>query len=191
MPPMASNHFKPAQALKRTPSASSVPTQATEPAVVTPPKRTHNEDCGPPSAPNPYRFLQPGHYPPPMPFPFMPMMSPYGMPMNMFPNWDSSPTSIPSKRRRGNASTSRYTIEDARSSSPPPDADLTATDFCEQAELNPEWAARLDELGFSLSADLDQLSREDWLQVGFKPLEWVKVTKAYKKLRHQLKSKYE
>lgn len=110
------------------------------------------------------------------------MFSPYSGPYTMPPPWGSSPTPHGSR-------TSRALLNDARSSSPPAeDRELiTPADFCTHAGLDQAWASRLEELGFTINSNLDALQREDWLGVGFKPLEWVKVKKAVKRIHKELK----
>lgn len=114
------------------------------------------------------------------PFGF-PAMYGYGMPQPSF--WDSPIRHSGTNKR---VTSSRY--NDARSSSPiGPDVELSAEEFCEHANLPHDWVPRLENLGFNISADLDELSREDWSSAGFRPLETIRVKKALKQVLRDLK----
>jgi hypothetical protein len=56
-----------------------------------------------------------------------------------------------------------------------------------QTGLPDSFAARLDDMGFSINVDLKAVSHEDWSNAGFKLLEWQCVLKAHKVYRSKMK----
>jgi hypothetical protein len=129
------------------------------------------------------------HMLPNNPYAFYPMSYP---PYGAFPPFYQHPPNSRYQPYNSNNRSHRNhhdSFEDVRSSSPPAEImDISAEDFLHRAKLNAAWAGCLEDLGFSMSANLEQLTRGDWQAVGFKALEWLDVKRAFKKVRADLKS---
>src|SRR6266567_7209906 len=73
-----------------------------------------------------------------------------------------------------------------RSSLPssPPTTDCMIAEFCEKYNLG-EWVEiGLNKLGFHFRDDLNTVTAEEYMEAGFKPLEWRWLLKAYRWLKH-------
>lgn len=68
--------------------------------------------------------------------------------------------------------------------SSPPTANCSLAEFCEVYNLGEHAEAGLEKLGFQFGDDLSSVVREEYEGAGFKPLEWRRVLKAYRKLKH-------
>jgi hypothetical protein len=68
--------------------------------------------------------------------------------------------------------------------SSPPTADCTIAEFCETYNLGEQAGAGLENLGFRFGDDLTTVTSEEYTGAGFKPLEWRRVLKAYRRLKH-------
>ena len=66
-------------------------------------------------------------------------------------------------------------------------ADLTAKEFCKKASLKHEWVNGLTALGFSMMANLDDVSEADWFANGFKILDVRRIKCAFKSVRKELR----
>ncbi len=70
----------------------------------------------------------------------------------------------------------------------PPLSPLTANcliaEFCESYNLGEQVEVGLEKLGFHFEDDLSIVTVEEYAEAGFKPLEWRRVLKAYRKLKH-------
>lgn len=69
-------------------------------------------------------------------------------------------------------------------SSPPAPTDCTIADFCEKYDLGDQVEAGLERLGFRFGDDLGTIRPEEFADAGFKPLEWRRLLKAYRMLKH-------
>jgi hypothetical protein len=69
-------------------------------------------------------------------------------------------------------------------SSPPTAADCTIAKFCEKYKLGDAVAAGLDKLGFCFGDELNSVMQQEYTEAGFKVLEWKRLWKAYRKLKH-------
>ncbi|KAF8502634.1 hypothetical protein F5888DRAFT_1867499 [Russula emetica] len=67
--------------------------------------------------------------------------------------------------------------------SSPPTANCTVAHFCETYDLGEDTEVGLQKLGFHFGDDLTTLTPEEYTNTGFKPLEWRRVLKAYKRLK--------
>ena len=186
---MTSPFFRAGQALKSKPEAASnskaVATALAEPIT---PLNTKIAESAAPGAPyHPRQDFGMMGMPyggfPPYGFGPGPMFPPYPMPYSMSPGWGSSLVQVRNSQNRSSRS-----LMPNSSSPPPEDMEVSAIEFCNHAGLNSEWAERLDNLGFSIHSNLDDVSREDWLSVGFKALEWAAVKKAFRRVRQELKN---
>jgi hypothetical protein len=72
--------------------------------------------------------------------------------------------------------------------SSPPTADCTIAEFCEKYGLGERVEAGLDKLGFCFGDDLNNVSAEEYTDAGFKVLEWKRLLKAYRRLKHDNRS---
>jgi hypothetical protein len=68
--------------------------------------------------------------------------------------------------------------------SSPSTTNCTIAEFCKKYNLGKQVEAGLDELGFYCGDDLSTVMAEEYTMAGFKPLEWRRVLKAYRKLKH-------
>ncbi len=120
---------------------------------------------GMPAMPSP--FMQPGYGFPPYP---MPMSTPMSASHTHQGMNSSGPASSP-----------------IRSSPPLPDVD-DLTEWCRSIKVPPTLAEYLDNLGFTVGCNVNDLSKEDVTAAGFKPLQWSEFKKRYnkhlKELRH-------
>ena len=66
----------------------------------------------------------------------------------------------------------------------PPAANCTMAEFCELYDLGEQAEVGLEKLGFHFGDDLSTVTAEEYAMAGFKPLEWRRVLKAYRKLKH-------
>lgn len=77
---------------------------------------------------------------------------------------------------------------DARSSSPiPMDDDFSVEDYGKLLGLKVEWVTMLKAMGFIPGQKLDDVTKEDWKEAGFKVLEWARIRTLDKKHRGELK----
>src|SRR5258708_32133956 len=70
--------------------------------------------------------------------------------------------------------------------SPPsslPTASCSVTDFCEKYDLGLDAETGLKNLGFRFGDDLRTVTAIEYMEAGFKPLEWRWVLRAYKQLK--------
>jgi hypothetical protein len=67
--------------------------------------------------------------------------------------------------------------------SSPPTANCMIAEFCELYDLGDQVEVGLEKLGFHFGDDLSTVTAEEYAEVGFKPLEWRRVLKAYRKLK--------
>ena len=68
-------------------------------------------------------------------------------------------------------------------SSPPTDINCSITEFWEMYNLGDHAEVGLEKLGFHFGDDLTIVTLEEITEAGFKPLEWRRVLKAYRKLK--------
>ncbi len=68
--------------------------------------------------------------------------------------------------------------------SSPPTANCSIAEFCELYNLGEQVEVGLEKLGFRFRDDLSTVTAEEYVEAGFKPLEWRRVLKAYRKLKH-------
>lgn len=142
----------------------------------------------PATPPNPQTPTAPGFstpYPPPFayphPYPYPSPVAPFhGYPAPGFFN----PSAYPAPWGGGLAS-GDHSAQDPRSSPPPSGGSLE--DFCSQYNLGEETRTRLEELGFEVGDDLTSVKEAHWERVGFAPLAWGRVLKAYNKYKKSLK----
>ena len=66
-------------------------------------------------------------------------------------------------------------------SSPTPSC--TIVEFCDAYNLGEHAEMGLEKLGFRFGDDLNALRAEEYKEAGFKPLEWKRVLKAYRRLK--------
>jgi hypothetical protein len=66
----------------------------------------------------------------------------------------------------------------------PPTANITITEFCDLYNLGECAEVGLEKLGFCFGDDLSTVTAEEYTEAGFKPLEWRRVLRAYRKLKH-------
>jgi hypothetical protein len=66
----------------------------------------------------------------------------------------------------------------------PPTANCTVAEFCELYYLGEQAEVGLEKLGFCFGDDLSTVTVEEYAIAGFKPLEWRRVLKVYRKLKH-------
>ncbi|KAL0070322.1 hypothetical protein AAF712_002509 [Marasmius tenuissimus] len=154
-----------------TPALTSVPVPTPIPAQLAMPRTPGGHYFG--SYP-PYSY-HPFHFPPMPGYPHLP------------PAPESWGMHSPQKMKRRDSSDRQF--DDIRSSSPiPKDSNMTAEQFCEHARLPMDWAPCLTALGFSLEADLRQVTTDVWEAKGLMFLEAMRIKKAFKKVCRQLKS---
>jgi hypothetical protein len=67
--------------------------------------------------------------------------------------------------------------------SSPPTASCTVAEFCESYDLGEQTEMGLEKLGFRFGDDLSTVTAEEYTKAGFKPLEWRRVLRAYRKLK--------
>jgi hypothetical protein len=67
--------------------------------------------------------------------------------------------------------------------SSPPTPNCTIAEFCEAYSLGEQTELGLEKLGFRFGDDLNALQPDEYKEAGFKPLEWRRVLKAYRKLK--------
>jgi hypothetical protein len=173
--PMLSPMFKASLALKRAsrPDTDTASTVTNVPPVMQP---------QPPIMPMPFTpFAQ---YPQAFPHMYAPMagMAPspfmgYGpMPFaGSNPFFEAGPSS-------GVVSMPTTTVHRSPPSSPPT-ANCSIAEFCEVYNLGEQAELGLEKLGFRFGDDLSALGAEEYREAGFKPLEWRRVLKAYRKLK--------
>jgi hypothetical protein len=65
----------------------------------------------------------------------------------------------------------------------PPTSNITIAEFCDEYNLGESVAAGLDKLGFRVGDDLASITQQEYTDAGFKPLEWRRLLKAYRKLK--------
>ena len=68
--------------------------------------------------------------------------------------------------------------------SSPPTANCTVAEFCELYDLGEQAEVGLERLGFRFGDDLSTVTADEYAIAGFKPLEWRRVLRAYRKLKH-------
>ncbi len=71
--------------------------------------------------------------------------------------------------------------------SSPPTASCSVAEFCEMYDLGERAEAGLKRLGFRFGDDLSSVKQEEYEGARFKTLEWKRVLKAYRKLKHNLR----
>jgi hypothetical protein len=76
-------------------------------------------------------------------------------------------------------------LQDPQSSPPPSGGSLE--NFCSQYSLGESTQARLEELRFEVGDNLTTVKEAHWECVGFAPLAWNQVLKAYSKYKKSLK----
>ena len=64
-----------------------------------------------------------------------------------------------------------------------PTASCTIAEFCKLYDLGDQMEVGLEKLGFHFGDDLSTVTAEEYAEAGFKPLEWKRVLKAYRKLK--------
>jgi len=64
-----------------------------------------------------------------------------------------------------------------------PTANCTIAEFCESYDLGDQVEVGLEKLGFCFGGNLSTVTAEEYAEAGFKPLEWRRVLKAYRKLK--------
>src|SRR6266576_1002173 len=99
-------------------------------------------------------------YPPNMPYPGIPF---FAASLSMVPMPTKALYSLPSS---------------------PPTANCSIAEFCELYNLGEQVEVGLEKLGFRFGDDLSTVTAEEYAEAGFKPLEWRRVLKAYRKLKH-------
>jgi hypothetical protein len=72
--------------------------------------------------------------------------------------------------------------------SSPPTANCTIAEFCKTYDLGVEAETGLEMLGFRFGDDLGTVTQSEYAEAGFKPLEWRRVLKAYRKVKHENRS---
>jgi hypothetical protein len=178
--PILSPMFKALLALKRasktTTDSDSTIAVATQPSFSTPNPNTAYTHM--PTMP---------YFPqyPPFPHPYsqmLPFMG-YGVPgMPLLPGNPFVPT--------GTSMASMPTMPTINLPSSPPTADCTIAQFCLTYDLGEHTEAALEKLGFRFGNDLMTVSVTEYTEVGFKPLEWRQLLKAYKCLKQDSHSRY-
>lgn len=103
----------------------------------------------------------PGFLQPPAPY----MMSPWGVPT-------------------GSSSAS---VRVEMGSSPPPEEMGSVEDFCTRYRLGESVRTKLGDLGFEIGDDLSMLKDSHWQSMGFAPLEWNRILKAYNNYKRFLR----
>jgi hypothetical protein len=68
--------------------------------------------------------------------------------------------------------------------SSPPTSGPTIAEFCHRYDLGDSVSAGLDKLGFRFGDDLNSVSKQEYTDAGFKTLEWKRLLKAYRKVKH-------
>ena len=71
--------------------------------------------------------------------------------------------------------------------SSPPTASCSVAEFCEMYDLGERAEAGLERLGFRFGDNLSSVKQEEYEGARFKTLEWKRVLKAYRKLKHNLR----
>lgn len=69
--------------------------------------------------------------------------------------------------------------------SSPPTANYSIAEFCKKYELGEQAEAGLENLGFRFGDDLRTVTTDEYMKAGFKLLEWRRVLKAYRKVKHE------
>ena len=164
--PILSPMFKMSLALKR-PSKN-----ATNAATAT---ATSLASLAGPSVP----FANVAQYPQ---MPFMPPFMNYGMPA---PGMPYPPVNVNPFFAAGPGMVSMPTRVSPPSSPTPATTDCTIAEFCERYDLGDQVEAGLERLGFRFGDDLGTIRPEEFADAGFKPLEWRRLLKAYRKLKHE------
>jgi len=67
--------------------------------------------------------------------------------------------------------------------SSPPTASCSVTDFCKKYDLGWDAEIGLKNLGFCFGDNLYTVMAIEYMEAGFKPLEWQWVLRAYKQLK--------
>ncbi|KAJ3741662.1 hypothetical protein EV360DRAFT_90329 [Lentinula raphanica] len=170
--PLTSKLFKKDQALKASGSRND-----TVPATGIPPT------SGPAvQAPFPMTPVHPVGYPGATMYPQYPMLmlhSPYPMPAYPF-----GPMVPPGPWSFANVSSlASPTSPHQRSSPPLPPDGYTLADFCADYELDEDIEAGLIKLGFKPGARLTDITSDDFLQAGIKPVQCSQVMRAYNKYK--------
>jgi hypothetical protein len=68
--------------------------------------------------------------------------------------------------------------------SSPPTANCTVAKFCKLYDLGEQAEVGLEKLGFCFGDNLSTVTVKEYAIAGFKPLEWRRVLKVYRKLKH-------
>jgi len=165
--------FKSSHALKRASktSVTSVDSPTTSTLPTMPPAG--------PSTPLPTQMQMPAMpFPLFFPYPQMPMFMGYGglgMPYSGNPFTTGTSTEAMLMRPPHHQSCSPP--------SSPPTANCSITNFCKSYNLGPQAESGLHNLGFEFGDDLHTVTEDQYTKVGFKPLEWRRVLKAYRQLK--------
>jgi hypothetical protein len=164
--PMLSPMFKASLALKH---ASKNAITDTNTAIAA---ATHSSiaNLAPPMPSMPFANLP--QYPQ-MPFP-SPFMG-YGMPSMLYPSVNPFFAASPSTAFMPTKASPPFS---------PLTTNCTIAEFCEKYNLGKQVEVGLDELGFYCGDDLSTVTAEEYTMAGFKLLEWRRVLKAYRKLKH-------
>jgi hypothetical protein len=174
--PILSPMFKASLALKHSSKTAADVAPATQPA-----SSTLNPNTAYTHMPTMPYFPQ---YPP-FPHPYsqmLPFMG-YGAPsIPLLPGNPFVPT--------GTSMVSMPTMPTMDPPSSPPTADCTIAQFCLTYDLGEHTEATLEKLGFRFGDDLMTVSAAEYTEAGFKPLEWRRLLKAYKKLKQDSRSHY-
>jgi hypothetical protein len=107
-------------------------------------------------------------------------------PMHPFMGYGVPGMPYPSGNPLFTAGPSMFSMPTTTSRSPPsspPTADYSIAQFCEAYHLGEQAEVGLENLGFRFGDDLHVVTSKEYTEAGFKPLEWQRVLKAYKKVK--------
>jgi hypothetical protein len=183
--PLASNLFKKAQAIKSSKSATPVAKVQAEPSATHIPTPPVTSAPFPQYAPffNPFMFNPMTPYAMGMPGVGMPGV---GMPGTGMPGAGMLGMGMQGYNMSGPGYMTRSPHKE-RSSSPIEISGNIHT-FCQAYGIDNNDEHDLERLGFVLGGNLDEVTEQEYKDVGFKPLAWKRVLKAYKKYKHNAKA---
>lgn len=206
-----SAHFTREQAMKKRPPQQKSPSRSATPFASqhrshSPEGPSRRRSASPTLRRNPYGYLglQERDYHarfPPFPYmdlsyappiyPSTPPALPMWPPTPPLPSmWHGyPPASVPQSPQRPSAPVPVHPATSAPRSSPPPESSgaHTLEEFCVMTNLDDRIGSLLSQLGFQPGDDLSVLEPEDWKDVGFKKLEWMRVLGAATTYRRILK----
>ncbi len=112
----------------------------------------------------------------PQMLPFMPPFMPYGFGMPTMPYPLGNPLIAPVP--------GMVPMPTVSPPSSPPTSGPTIAEFCHRYDLGDSASVGLDKLGFRFGDDLNSVTKQEYTDAGFKTLEWKRVLKAYREVKH-------